>query len=123
MRVLWLSRIEVVTRVSRVRIKRRVNSVVRKVKVKRFTRFDRVLGLDKLSCVHLNDSKTGLGAQRDRHEQIGQGHVGLGAFRSLLNDPRLAGRPMLLETPKSDDLHEDIENLALLRSLIDDDIA
>jgi deoxyribonuclease-4 len=85
-----------------------------------FTEFDRVLGLDKIHCLHLNDSKTGLNAQRDRHEQIGQGHVGLEAFRLLLNDPRLAGKPMLLETPKSDDLHEDVENLALLRSLIDD---
>jgi deoxyribonuclease-4 len=85
-----------------------------------FAEFDRVLGLDKLHCVHLNDSKTGLNAHRDRHEQIGQGHVGLEAFRLLLNDPRLAGTPMLLETPKSDDLHEDVENLALLRTLIDD---
>jgi deoxyribonuclease-4 len=82
--------------------------------------FDRVLGLEKLHCVHLNDSKTEFNAHRDRHEQIGQGHVGLEAFRLLLNDPRLAGRPMLLETPKSDDLHEDVENLALLRSLIHD---
>jgi deoxyribonuclease-4 len=83
--------------------------------------FDRVLGLDKLYCLHLNDSKTSLSAHVDRHEQIGQGQVGLGAFRLLLNDPRLAGKPMLLETPKSDDLHEDVQNLALLRSLIDDD--
>jgi deoxyribonuclease-4 len=82
--------------------------------------FDRVLGLDRLYCLHLNDSKTGLGAHLDRHEQIGQGHVGLDAFRMLLNDPRLAGKPMLLETPKSDDLHEDIENLSLLRGLIAD---
>jgi deoxyribonuclease-4 len=44
--------------------------------------------------------------------------VGLEAFRLLLNDARLTGRPMLLETPKSEDMHEDIENLALLRSLI-----
>jgi deoxyribonuclease-4 len=84
--------------------------------------FDRVLGLDQLYCLHLNDSKTELNAHRDRHEQIGQGHVGLEAFRLLLNDVRLAGRPMLLETPKSDDLHEDVENLALLRGLIRDDV-
>jgi deoxyribonuclease-4 len=45
--------------------------------------------------------------------------VGLDAFRLLLNDTRMSGKPMLLETPKSDDLHEDVENLALLRSLID----
>jgi len=83
-----------------------------------FAQFDRVLGLDKLHCVHLNDSKTDLGAQSDRHEQIGRGYVGLEAFRLLLNDPRLADRPMLLETPKGDDLREDVENLALLRGLI-----
>ena len=83
--------------------------------------FDQVLGLDKLYCLHLNDSKTDLNSHRDRHEQIGQGCVGLEAFRWLLNDPRLAGRAMLLETPKSDDLHEDVENLALLRSLIHTD--
>jgi deoxyribonuclease-4 len=82
------------------------------------TEFDQVLGLNKLYCLHLNDSKTDLGAHRDRHEQIGQGHVGLEAFRLLLNDLRLADKPMLLETPKSDDLHEDVENLALLRGLI-----
>jgi deoxyribonuclease-4 len=83
--------------------------------------FDRVLGLGRLYCLHLNDSKIGLNERRDRHEQIGQGHVGLEAFRALLNDPRLAEQPMLLETPKSDDLHEDVENLAILRSLIRDD--
>ena len=85
-----------------------------------FAEFDRVLGLDTLYCVHLNDSKTALNAHRDRHEQIGQGHIGLEAFRLLLNDARLASVPMLLETPKSDDLHEDVENLTLLRTLIDD---
>jgi deoxyribonuclease-4 len=84
--------------------------------------FDQVLGLDRLCCLHLNDSKTELNAHRDRHEQIGHGHLGLEAFRLLLNDVRLAGRPMLLETPKSEDLHEDIENLALLRSLFRDDV-
>jgi deoxyribonuclease-4 len=83
-----------------------------------FARFDQVLGLDKLYCFHLNDSKYDLGAERDRHQQIGQGYLGIEAFRMLLNDPRFAERPMLLETPKSDDMHEDVENLTLLRSLI-----
>ena len=82
-------------------------------------RFDEVLGLDRLRCFHLNDSKADLGSHRDRHEQIGQGYVGLETFRLLLNDARFADRPMLLETPKDDDLHQDIENLALLRSLIE----
>jgi deoxyribonuclease-4 len=82
-------------------------------------RFDEVLGLERLRCFHLNDSKENLGSHLDRHEQIGQGQVGLEAFRSLLNDARFADRPMLLETPKDDDLHQDVENLALLRSLIE----
>jgi deoxyribonuclease-4 len=81
--------------------------------------FDRVLGLDKLHCFNLNDSKSPLDAQTDRHEQIGKGHVGLAAFRLLLNDVRFRERPMLLETPKGDDLAEDIENLALLRGMIE----
>jgi deoxyribonuclease-4 len=81
-------------------------------------RFDEILGLDRLRCFHLNDSKADLGSHRDRHEQIGQGYVGLETFRMLLNDTRFADRPMLLETPKDDDLHQDVENLALLRSLM-----
>jgi deoxyribonuclease-4 len=81
--------------------------------------FDEVLGLDRLHCFHLNDSKTELGSHVDRHEGIGEGSVGLETFRLLLNDARFADRPMLLETPKDDDMHQDVENLALLRSLIE----
>jgi len=79
--------------------------------------FHAVIGRDRLHAVHLNDSLKDLGSHVDRHEQIGKGFVGLETFRRLLNDPHMAGLPLLLETPKSDDLHEDIENLALLRSL------
>ncbi len=80
--------------------------------------FDRVIGLSRLLAVHLNDSKNGLGSRVDRHEHIGKGVLGLETFRMVVNDPRLAALPGLLETPKSDDLHEDMENLAVLRSLI-----
>ncbi|MBC7226475.1 MAG: deoxyribonuclease IV [Thermoflexales bacterium] len=80
--------------------------------------FDRVIGLSRLMAVHLNDSKNGLGSRVDRHEHIGKGVLGLETFRMVVNDPRLAALPGLLETPKSDDLHEDIENLAVLRSLV-----
>ncbi len=80
--------------------------------------FARIVGLDRLGAVHLNDSKGGLGSKKDRHEHIGQGRIGLEGFRLVLNDPRLAHLPGLLETPKSDDLHEDRENLAVLRSLV-----
>jgi len=81
--------------------------------------FDRVIGLERLKVMHLNDSKGDLGSRKDRHEHIGKGHIGLEGFRRVLNDPRLAGLPGLLETPKSDDLHEDRENLAVLRSLVE----
>jgi len=81
--------------------------------------FDQTVGLERLKALHLNDSKGDLGSRKDRHEHIGQGHIGLEGFRNVLNDPRLTGLPGLLETPKSDDLHEDRENLAVLRSLVE----
>ena len=81
--------------------------------------FDRIVGLERLLALHLNDSKGSLGSRKDRHEHIGKGHIGLEGFRHVLNDPRLANLPGLLETPKSDDLHEDRENLAVLRSLLE----
>jgi deoxyribonuclease-4 len=78
---------------------------------------DRAVGLERLEAVHLNDSKVDLGSRKDRHEHIGKGFIGLEGFRCLVNDPRLAGLPGLLETPKGADLREDAENLAVLRSL------
>ncbi|HHN94524.1 MAG TPA: deoxyribonuclease IV, partial [Anaerolineae bacterium] len=81
------------------------------------TAFDDLIGLERLKAVHLNDSKGPFGSRKDRHAHIGQGHIGLDGFRLLLNDSRLDGLPGLLETPKSKDLHEDKENLAVLRSL------
>ena len=80
-------------------------------------RFDRLLGLERLRFFHLNDAMKGLGSRIDRHTHIGQGEITVAGFRNLINDPRFADHPMVLETPKSDDLHEDRENLALLRSL------
>ena len=80
--------------------------------------FDHVIGLDRLKVVHLNDTTGELGSHRDRHEHIGKGQIGLDGFRHVLNDPRLSAVPGLLETPKGDDLREDRENLATLRSLI-----
>jgi deoxyribonuclease-4 len=80
--------------------------------------FDRVIGLKRLHAIHLNDCKGNLGSRKDRHEHIGKGNIGLEGFRHVVNDSRLAGLPALLETPKGDDLHEDRENLAVLRSLI-----
>lgn len=80
--------------------------------------FDRLIGLERLLVVHLNDCKGELGSRIDRHTHIGKGTIGLEGFRHILNDPRLDGLPGLLETPKGDDLHEDRENLAVLRSLM-----
>ncbi len=80
--------------------------------------FDRVIGLDLICFFHLNDSKKELGSRVDRHEHIGQGHIGLEGFRSLMNDPRFVNHPMTLETPKGKDLEEDKHNLKILRSLI-----
>jgi deoxyribonuclease IV len=79
--------------------------------------FDELLGIDRLFAIHLNDSKNDLGARKDRHEHIGQGFIGLEGFRQFVNDSRLADVPGLLETKKSEDLSEDIENLATLRGL------
>ena len=81
--------------------------------------FDRIVGIGRLKALHLNDSKGELGNRKDRHEHIGKGHIGLDGFRNLLNDPRLAGLPALLETPKGKELHEDRENLAVLRELVE----
>jgi deoxyribonuclease-4 len=64
-------------------------------------RFDRVVGLERLLVVHLSDSLAPLGSRRDRHEHIGRGRIGLGGFANLVNDRRLAGVPMILETPKA----------------------
>ena len=83
-----------------------------------FAEFDRVIGLDRIKAFHLNDSQKDLGSRVDRHTHIGAGFVGLEGFRAIVNDPRFADLPMILETPKGDDLAEDIENLAKLRGLI-----
>jgi deoxyribonuclease-4 len=66
--------------------------------------WDRILGLEHLGCLHLNDSKTPFGSRRDRHELIGDGSLGPEPFRRIMRDPRLAGVPKLIETPKGDDL-------------------
>jgi deoxyribonuclease-4 len=80
--------------------------------------FDRIIGIDRLACFHINDSKKGLGCRVDRHEHIGQGAMGLEPFRFIMNDPRFAAIPKLLETPKGDNDEMDAINLSLLRGLI-----
>lgn len=82
-----------------------------------FAEFDALIGLDWLKAFHLNDSLRGLGEHLDRHVHIGAGEIGLAGFRRLVNDPRFFDRPMILETPKGEDMAEDVENLARLRGL------
>lgn len=67
-----------------------------------FTQFGQIVGFSRLKAFHLNDSKKPCGSRVDRHEHIGKGCIGLAPFRRLLNDPRFATLPMLLETPKED---------------------
>jgi len=76
------------------------------------------VGLKHILGFHLNDSKTDLGSAVDRHAHIGEGYLGKETFRHILNDDRFTIHPACLETPKSDDLHEDIRNLEILRGLL-----
>jgi deoxyribonuclease-4 len=85
---------------------------------KTFAEFDRIIGLDRLQCFHINDSKKGLNSRVDRHEHIGQGEMGLEGFRMLMNDPRFVSVPKILETPKGDNNEMDEINLKTLRDLI-----
>ena len=61
--------------------------------------FDRVIGLDRLKALHLNDSKNPFSSHKDRHELLGQGSLGLDTFRKIVNHPALRDKPMILETP------------------------
>lgn len=61
--------------------------------------FDRVIGLDRLKAVHVNDTKNPMGSHKDRHEKIGEGFLGLEALRRVVHHPKLAGLPFCLETP------------------------
>ncbi len=67
-----------------------------------FRQFGKIVGFARLKAFHLNDSKKPCGSRVDRHEHIGKGCLGLAPFRRILNDPRFAKLPMLLETPKED---------------------
>jgi deoxyribonuclease-4 len=85
---------------------------------KTFRDFDRVVGLDRLAAIHLNDSKTARGSRVDRHEHIGKGKIGVDAFRFIMRDRRFRKVPKVLETPKGKDLAEDVENMQTLRDLL-----
>jgi deoxyribonuclease-4 len=80
--------------------------------------FDNIIGLDRLKCIHMNDSKKILGSRVDRHENIGEGFIGIEGFINIMNDKRIEHIPKILETPKGKEQSEDVVNLNILKSLI-----
>ncbi len=76
--------------------------------------FDRIIGLDRLKAIHLNDSKMPFSSNKDRHEKIGQGTIGLDAIVNIINNPRLKDIPFYLETPNELDGYK--EEIELLKS-------
>ena len=79
-------------------------------------KFDKVIGLERLKAIHINDSMNAFEAHKDRHEKIGKGKIGLEAFRRIVNHPKLRDLPFYLETPC--DLQGYKEEIALLKSLV-----
>ncbi|HRN78363.1 MAG TPA: deoxyribonuclease IV [Candidatus Dependentiae bacterium] len=79
--------------------------------------FDKIIGLRQLKVIHVNESKKTLGSRVDRHAHIGEGNIGLEAFRLLFNDPRFFDIPKILETPK-DSLEDDMRNINAIKQLI-----
>ena len=77
--------------------------------------FDRIIGLDRLQALHVNDSLNPLGSHKDRHARIGEGYLGAETFRQIVNHPALKGKPMILETPN--ELPGFAAEISLLRSM------
>lgn len=82
--------------------------------------FDKRIGLDKLELWHLNDSRDPLGSFRDRHQNIGEGEMGLDVFRLLLNHPKTKNLPFIIETPGFDKSGPDKKNIDTLKNLIEE---
>lgn len=80
-----------------------------------FDRWEKVVGLDRLCVLHANDSKTAAGSLHDRHENIGEGHIGLAGFRALARQPRVRALPWILEVPGFDGDGPDKKNVEILR--------
>jgi deoxyribonuclease-4 len=79
--------------------------------------FDRLIGLQHLHLLHLNDAKSPLGSRADRHWHIGEGYIGLKGFKNIVNHPLLDHLPGIMETPRKD-LKDDLRNMKVMRSLI-----
>lgn len=77
--------------------------------------FDKIIGLEKLKAIHINDSKNVLGAHKDRHEKIGEGTIGVEAFERIINHPKLRNLPFFLETPNELDGYE--KEIKILKNL------
>jgi len=82
-----------------------------------FEELGRIVGLTSVLALHLNDSANAFGSGADRHAHIGRGRIGLEGFRRVMRDRRLSNLGGVLETPKGASMHEDVRNLAVLRSL------
>ena len=80
---------------------------------------DRLVGLSRVKLIHLNDSKVPFASHVDRHWHIGEGHIGLEAFRRLVTHPKLRDIPCILETPKGKTDAEDRRNLSTVRTCVD----
>lgn len=78
--------------------------------------FDKIIGIDRLKALHLNDSKNPISAHKDRHEKIGEGYIGIDAFEKIVNNKYLKNLPMFLETPNELDGYA--REITLLRSLV-----
>lgn len=79
---------------------------------------DAVFGADRVHIIHLNDSKSDLGSRIDRHENLGQGKIGLDALREFINNPKLKHIPVILETPAMKDLESAKAEVQVLREII-----
>lgn len=77
------------------------------------TRFDKIVGLDKLCAVHFNDSKNPCGSHKDRHEKLGQGFIGMEAMKRFALHPALQNKPFILETPNDDEGY--IKEIAIVK--------
>ena len=80
--------------------------------------FKRILGIRKLKAIHLNDSKMPCGSRRDRHENLGKGHIPLTTFKQIMNDKQLKNIPKVLETPSIDGITEYKKEIAQLKRMI-----
>ena len=85
--------------------------------------YDRAIGLDRLACLHLNDSKTKLGSNVDRHANLGEGELGEDGIRTFLSEPRFEGLPVLLEVPGTDGKGPDRGQIEIAKRLREEALA